>query len=95
MSEPQAPLPEKKSFVWPLAVNLSLLVVAALFTGANPAGMAIAVGLLFVINTVAAIIMGVSGSMGYMLAFALAALLVLLVGLGICALILSNLHVNH
>lgn len=95
MSEPQPPPPEKKSFVWPLAVNLSLLVVAALFTGANPTGMAIAVGLLFAINIVAAIIMGIAGSMDYVLAFALAALLVLLIGAGICALMLSNMGGMH
>lgn len=96
MSEPQhSPPPEKKSLTWPLVVNLGLLVVAALLTGADPAGMAIAVGILFVINVVATLIMGIFGRMSYVLAFALAALLVLLIGLGVCALLVSNMGSMH
>lgn len=96
MNEPQkSPPPEKKSYTWPLALNLGLLVMAALITSANPDGMAIAVLVLFVINVVAAVIMAISGRMSYVLAFVLAGLLVLLIGLGICALMLSNMGGMH
>ncbi|MGI4867416.1 MAG: hypothetical protein ACRYFZ_26085 [Janthinobacterium lividum] len=69
--------------------------MAALITSANPDGMAIAVLVLFVINVVAAVIMAISGRMSYVLAFVLAGLLVLLIGLGICALMLSNMGGMH
>ena len=94
MSERPTP-PEKKSFTWPLAINLGLLVVAALLTGADPGGLAVAVIALFLVNVVAASIMAIFGRMGYVLAFVLAALLILLIGLGICALLLSNMGSMH
>lgn len=96
MSEPsKPPSSDKKTLGWPLAVNLGLLLMAALLTGANPGGMAIAVLVLVVINVIAAVIMSISGRMNYVLAFVLAALLVLLIGLGICALLLSNMGSMH
>jgi uncharacterized membrane protein len=86
---------ERKPFSWPLALNLGLLVLAALLTEADPAALAIAVVVLAVINGIAAVIMSSSGKMNYVVAFILSALLVLLIGLGICALLLSNMGNMH
>jgi len=85
----------KKPFSWPLALNLGLLVLAALLTGANPGALAIVVVVLAVINGIAAVITSISGKMNYVVAFILSALLVLLIGLGICALLLSNMGGMH
>jgi hypothetical protein len=93
MSEPQLPPtpPGKKSPTWPIAVNLSLLLLGGLFFGADFDAFSGTLMGLFLINTVVAIILGISGGkMHYVLAFVLACLVILLVGLGVCALILSN-----
>ncbi len=86
---------EKKPFSWPLALNLGLLVLAALATGADPGALAIVVVVLAVINAIAAGITALSGKMHYVVAFILSTLLVLLIGLGICALMLSNMGGMH
>lgn len=94
--QPPSPTPNgKKSYSWPIALNLGLLVLAALITGANPGGMAIFVIILAVINGIAAVITSISGKMNYVVAFILSALLVLLIGLGICALLLTNMGGMH
>lgn len=95
MQPPPTPPNNKKPFSWPLALNLGLLVLAALITGAEPSVLAIVVVVLAVINGIAAMIMSVSGKMNYVVAFILSGLLVLLIGLGICALLLSNMGSMH
>jgi len=96
MSEPQATPPDgKKPYFWPVALNLGVLVLAALLTGANPGALGIVVLVLAVVNTIAAIITGISGRIHYVVAFILSALLILLIGLGICALMLSNMGGMH
>jgi hypothetical protein len=92
--QPTPPTP-KKSFTWPIALNLGLLVLAALATGAEPSLLGIMVLVLVVINTVAAIIMSFSGRMHYVVAFVLSALLIGLIGFGVCALMLSNMGGMH
>ena len=57
--------------------------------------LAIVVVVLAVINGIAAILMSISGKMNYVVAFILSGLLVLLIGLGICALLLSNMGSMH
>ncbi|HET9503799.1 MAG TPA: hypothetical protein VFO93_09670 [Hymenobacter sp.] len=92
--QPTPPTP-KKSFTWPIALNLGLLVLAALATGAEPSLLGIMVLVLVVINTVAAIIMSFAGRMHYVVAFVLSALLIGLIGFGVCALMLSNMGGMH
>ena len=92
--QPTPPNP-KRSFTWPIALNLGLLVLAALATGAEPGALGIVVLVLVVINTVAAIIISFSGRMHYVVAFILSALLIGLIGLGVCALMLSNMGGMH
>ena len=92
--QPTPPDP-KRSFTWPIALNLGLLVLAALATGAEPGALGIVVLVLVVINTVAAIIMSFSGRMHYVVAFILSALLIGLIGFGVCALMLSNMGGMH
>jgi L-asparagine transporter-like permease len=86
---------EKKPFSWPLALNLGLLMLAAFLTEADPGGLAVVVLALAVINGIAAVIMRIFGKMNYVLAFVLSMLLILLIGLGICALLLSNMGGMH
>ena len=98
MSEPQTTPPPpggKKPFFWPIALNLGLLVLAAISSGAEPSVLGIMVLVLVVINTVAAIIMSFSGRMHYVVAFILSALLIGLIGFGVCALMLSNMGGGH
>ena len=96
MNEPQATPPNgKKSFSWPIALNLSLLVLAALLTGADPGALGIVVLVLVVINTLAAVILSFAGRMPYVVAFILSALLIGLIGFGVCALMLSNMGGMH
>jgi hypothetical protein len=92
--QPTPPNP-KRPFTWPIALNLGLLVLAALATGAEPGALGIVVLVLVVINTVAAIIMSFSGRMHYVVAFILSALLIGLIGFGVCALMLSNMGGMH
>jgi hypothetical protein len=92
--EPTPPNP-KRSFTWPVALNLGLLVLAALATGANPNVLGVVVLGLVLINSIAAAIMSFSGQMHYVVAFVLSALLIGLIGFGVCALMLSNMGGMH
>jgi len=92
--EPTPPNP-KKSFTWPVVLNLGLLLLAALATKAEPSLLGIVVLVLVVINTVAATIMSLAGRMHYVVAFILSALLIGLIGFGVCALMLSNMGGMH
>jgi hypothetical protein len=96
MSEPQPTPPGKKSPTWPIAVNLGLLLLGGLFFGADFDAFSGTLVGLFCINMVAALILGISGGkMHYVLAFVLACLVILLIGGGICALMLSNIKGGH
>jgi hypothetical protein len=96
MSEPQPNPPGKKSPTWPIAVNLALLLLGGLFFGGDFEAFSGTLAGLFAINTVAAIILAISGGkLHYVLAFVLACLVILLIGGGICALLLSNIHGGH
>lgn len=85
----------KKPLNWPIAVNLGLLLMVAISSGADPAALGVAVLVLAFINGVAAFLTSMFGSLNWVLAFALSALLILLIGLGICALMLQGLHGGH
>jgi hypothetical protein len=96
MSEPQPTPPGKKSPTWPIAVNLVLLLLGGMFFGGNFEAFSGTLTGLFVINTVAAIILAISGGkLHYVLAFVLACLVILLIGGGICALLLTNIRGGH
>lgn len=83
--EPQPTPPEKKSPTWPILVNLVILVVSVMALGTD--GIFGTVVALVVINVIAAIILALSkGKMHYVLAFILACMVILLIGLGMCAL---------
>jgi len=96
MSEPQVPPPNgEKPYFWPIALNLGLLVLAALGSGANPNVLGAVVLVLVLVNSIAAAIMSFSGRVHYVVAFILSALLIGLIGFGVCALMLSNLGSMH
>ncbi|TDN40431.1 hypothetical protein E4631_11140 [Hymenobacter sp. UV11] len=94
MSEPQLPPPapeEKKAVSWPLVLNLGLLLVVAGFSGGDVGAISSSVFGLVIINGLAALIVSISGGrMHYVIAFVLSCLALLLIGLGVCALIISN-----
>ena len=94
LSTPPPPPEDKKPINWPIAVNLGLLVLNFLFTR-SIGSVLIAVLVLAVVNGIAAVMLSSFNKMRWVTAFILSALLVLLIGLGICGLILSNLHINH
>ena len=85
--------PEKKNTItWPLGINLGILVLVAAFSGADIDFLSGAISVLVLINGVAGVILVLSKHrMHYALAFFLSALLLLLIGAGICGLMLSNL----
>ncbi|MBF9221071.1 hypothetical protein [Hymenobacter ruricola] len=87
---PPPPAPDNKNPVtWPLVINLGLLLLVAVMGGVNllPG----AVGVLVLINGVAGLINLLAGNrLHYALAFFLSALLLLLIGAGICGILLSN-----
>ena len=99
MSEPQLPTPPpegKKSVSWPLVVNLGLLLVVAGFSGGDVGVISSSVFGLVIINGLAALIVHFSGGrMHYVIAFILSCLALLLIGLGVCALLLSNMGSMH
>jgi hypothetical protein len=91
---PTPPPEEKKPINWPMAVNLGLVVLNFLLTR-SISSVLVAVLVLAVVNGIAAALLSLFNKMRWVTAFILSALLVLLIGLGICGLILSNLHVDH
>ncbi|MVN77341.1 hypothetical protein GO988_13480 [Hymenobacter sp. HMF4947] len=100
MSEPQQlppPSPEgKKPITWPIVLNLGLLLVVAGFSGGDAGAIASGVFGLVIINGLAAIIVSFSkGRVHYVIAFVLSVLALLLIGLGVCALLLSNMGNMH
>jgi hypothetical protein len=95
MQQSSHPPNGKKPYFWPIALNLGLLVLAAISTGGEPGVLGIMVLVLVVVNTVAAIIMSFAGRMHYVVAFILSALLIGLIGFGVCALMLSNMGGMH
>ena len=84
------PLPEeKKPINWPIAINLGLLVLNFLLTQ-SISSVLITVLLLAVVNGIAATLLSFFNKMRWVTAFILSALLVLLIGLGICGLMLKD-----
>lgn len=85
---------DKESVTWPLVLNLGILLLVAVVGGVD--SLPIAVGALVLINGLAGAIMMLSGNkMHYALAFFLSGLLLLLIGLGVCGLLLSNMKGGH
>ena len=69
--------------------------MVAISSGADPTSLGIAVLALAFINGIAAFLVSIFGGLNWVLAFALSALLLLLIGLGICGLMLQGLHGGH
>jgi|GEM_PF-2890966 len=84
--------PEKKGFItWPIGLNLGLLLLLVGLSGGEVGVISSGVFGLVIINGLAAIIVSISGGrMHYVIAFILSCLALLLIGLGVCALMLSN-----
>lgn len=91
----QKPLPppdepdDKKAITWPLGINLTILLLAAIVGG--PGMLPGTIGTLIIVNGLAGLIVMMTGNrMHYALAFFLSVLLLLLIGLGICGIIVSQ-----
>jgi hypothetical protein len=89
--------PEKKGFItWPIGLNLGLLLLLAGLSGGDVGVISSGVFGLVIINGLAALIVSLSGGrMHYVIAFILSCLALLLIGLGVCALLLSNMGSMH
>lgn len=91
MPQPAPPSKERR-FIWPLLINLSLLVLAVAKDDGDSTIFFSIVGLI-IINGIAALIIYFSkGAMHFVRAFLLSCLLIALIGLGICGVMLSNWH---
>ena len=91
---PPPPLPEKPkektAIIWPLVLNLGVLLVVAAVGGSGM--LPGAVGVLGLVNGVAGVINLLAGNrLHYALAFFLSGLVLLLIGLGVCGLLLQGL----
>ena len=89
------PTPDKKPINWPIAVNLGILLLIAVLSGGEFGLVTGAIPVLLIINGVAAIIMKISGRINWFFAFILSVLLLMIIGAGICGLMLSNLGSMH
>ncbi|WP_125916687.1 hypothetical protein [Hymenobacter coccineus] len=85
----------KSPKTWLIGVNLGLMLLVAVLSQGEPVVLAGTVVALAVINGIAAFLMAVSGKLNWVTAFLLSALLVFIIGLGICGLMLSNLGGMH
>lgn len=99
MSEPQLPPPPpegKRTITWPIGLNLGLLLLIIGFSGGDVGAISSSVVGLVVINGLTALIVSLSGGrVHYVLAFILSCLALLLIGFGVCALLLTNMGSMH
>ena len=86
---PETPPSKKKPINWPIAVNLGLLVVAVVLYRGEPGSVGVVVVALVLINGMAALLMGLFGRLHWVAAFVLSALLVPLIGFGLCILVIE------
>lgn len=86
--------PEKKGFItWPIGLNLGLLLLLVGLSGGEVGVISSGVLGMVIINGLAGLIVGISGGrVHYAIAFILSCLALLLIGFGVCALILSDMH---
>ena len=77
--------PPKKPLMWPVAVNLAALVVAVVALGASSDSILLIIVALTLINLLAAMLTGMFRRLNWVAAFLLSALLVPLIGFGLCA----------
>ena len=89
--EPLATPPpgEKKPINWPIAVNLLLLLAAIVYERGEVGSMGVVIIALVLINGSAAVLTRLFGRLHWVAAFMLSALLVPLIGFGLCALYIS------
>ncbi len=95
MSEPNLPPNEppppneKKPVNWPIALNLALLVGAVVFYRGELGALGFVIIALILVNGFAAMLTSFFGRLHWVAAFVLSALLVPLIGFGLCALYIS------
>jgi len=88
---PTSPDNTNKQLTWPLVVNLSLLVLSVVLDGGKLSSLPFTVIGLAVINGLAAFILHLAGKrMHYVVAFLLSCLVLLLIGGGLCALLIAS-----
>jgi hypothetical protein len=83
------PPPKKPALMWPVGVNLLLLLAAAVYARGNAAFISSAIAALVVVNLFAALLLAFFSRMHWVVAFVLSAVLLPLIGLGLCAVIIS------
>jgi cytochrome c oxidase subunit IV len=84
-ANPTPPPGEKKPLLWPIVVNLAALVGLAVYFGSNAAAISSAILALVILNLCAALLMSRFKRLNWAIAFLLSALLLPLIGFGLCA----------
>ena len=86
---PPPPPNGKKPINWPIAVNLLLLLAAVAYVRGEVGQLGVVIIILVLINGCAAMLTSFFGRLHWVAAFVLSALLVPLIGFGLCALYIS------
>lgn len=96
--EPNLPPPppdEKKPINWPVVVNLGLLVCGVILFRGSVTPLSVFIAALVVVNVSAALLTLLLGRKHWVAAFVLSALLLPLIGLGLCALLIKTSGLGH
>ena len=86
MESPPAPPTPNKPLLWPIVVNLVALVGINMALGSSAATVASTIIGLVVVNLLAALLVSRFNRLNWVVAFLLSALLLPLIGFGLCAL---------
>ncbi|WP_345058107.1 hypothetical protein [Hymenobacter glaciei] len=92
------PLPPKKPLLWPIVINLMALIAINIALGGGAGTVASAILGLTVVNLLAALLVSRFNRLNWVVAFLLSALLLPLIGFGLCALVIQlngGLHGGH
>ena len=87
-----------KPLLWPIAVNLAVLVGISAFYGSSAAALSGPILALVIINLLAALLVSRFSRLNWVIAFLLSALLLPLIGFGVCAAFIAmngGLHGGH
>ena len=76
---------DRKPLLWPIVVNLTVLVGISAFYGGSAAALSGPLLILVIINLLAALLMSRFKKLNWVIAFLLSALLLPLIGFGVCA----------
>ena len=95
---PTPPPENKKPLFWPIAVNLAALLGLSALYGGGAAALSGPIVVLVIVNLLAALLMSRFKRLNWVIAFLLSALLLPLIGFGVCAAFIAlngGIHGGH